>query len=222
MPNDKFLIDIERDVLRAFRTLVHRALKLTPRSQKPQVELIPVPGGVILQAGKSGTVVRRILLDASIEEPVSFSFDLLDQCQGRRGEVELRLGGDQVHAAWQDGDIPRVSAFEAGTNDFHEVTLTGSINEGRDVRFATNRKFLQRAAKLGLEELRVFGSSQPVLGRGGDCSYVWMPLAADRATQPESTMIRISSGVGKRQLAQQQARQRPAHASPSPDMAAAG
>lgn len=373
-------MDIEREVLRTFRLMVRRALKLTVRSVKPQVEVLPTNDGVSLRVSRGGTAISRFLPGRSVERPVGLPYHFLEACQGRRGLVVFNLDGSEMRAEWQDGSVPRVAKFEAAAIDSSEddedvtliavgphlvaalsdaasvtdheslryalgcvelsgvhgrvtgtdgkqllsysglrlpwqhdilvdfgsvfssaellrssdvrigatdgtfflqchpwliqlpinrsgrfpdvdrvlpdpaaavcrvrlaeldrqfleqnlsrlpgadrqfspvtvelngrvalfaaddaneqvteVVLSKSTNRGGELSFATDRNFLRRAVRLGLEELCVFGSDKAVLCRGEGCSFAWMPLKADFGVQSTEPTLRIESAAAARQ-----------------------
>ena len=77
-----------------------------------------------------------------------------------------------------------------------ELPLPASAVEGRAVRFVTDRQYLARALRLGLDTFQVLGPGRPVACRDGRRTYVWMaldqtavpphpsPARADRAGAP--------------------------------------
>ena len=77
-----------------------------------------------------------------------------------------------------------IRAQAAGIPEPVDLMLSGEPC-GEPTRIATDRKYLQRAADLGLRELHLFGPEQAVLARDERRSYLWMPLASQFVVQPE-------------------------------------
>jgi hypothetical protein len=65
-----------------------------------------------------------------------------------------------------------------------EIKLAEGRPTGEPIQIATNRSFLQKAAKLGLREVHLFGKAAPLLAVDEHRSYVWMPLAAQQIVPP--------------------------------------
>lgn len=65
-----------------------------------------------------------------------------------------------------------------------EVLLTNSRWAGEPIRINTNRTYLQRALKLGIQDLCLYASDAALTGLGSNRRYVWMPLLADSAIPP--------------------------------------
>jgi hypothetical protein len=65
-----------------------------------------------------------------------------------------------------------------------ELVLSESTPTGEPIRINMNRKYLARAARLGLDRLHVFSPSTPVLACDGRRQYVWALLAPESAMAP--------------------------------------
>ena len=65
-----------------------------------------------------------------------------------------------------------------------EVVLTNSRCSGEPIRININRTYLQRAMRLGLSDLCLYGDDSALLGQSDDRKFVWMPLEPDSAIQP--------------------------------------
>ena len=78
-----------------------------------------------------------------------------------------------------------------------EVILTNSRWIGEPIRININRTYLQRAMKLGIRDLCLYGDSSPLSGLDGERRYVWMPLDGNSAIPPADDAIRIESPQGE-------------------------
>jgi hypothetical protein len=78
-----------------------------------------------------------------------------------------------------------------------EVILTNSQWTGEPVRINTNRTYLQRAMKLGLNDLCLTGDNSALLCQGFDRKFVWMPLEPGAAILPADDAVRIESPQGE-------------------------
>ena len=78
-----------------------------------------------------------------------------------------------------------------------EVVLTNSRCTGEPVRINTNRAYLQRAMKLGLHDLCLYGDNSALLCQSFDRRYVWMPLEPGAAILPTADAVRIESPQGE-------------------------
>jgi len=65
-----------------------------------------------------------------------------------------------------------------------ELVLPESTPTGEPIRVNMNRKYLARAARMGLDQLHVFSPSSPVLACDGRRRYVWALLAPEPAIAP--------------------------------------
>jgi hypothetical protein len=77
-----------------------------------------------------------------------------------------------------------------------EVILTNSRWAGEPIRINTNRTYLQRAMKLGLSDLSLYGNDSKLFCQGFERKYVWMPLSGDAAIPPGDA-VRIESPQGE-------------------------
>ena len=78
-----------------------------------------------------------------------------------------------------------------------EVVLTNSHWTGEPIRININRTYLQRAMKLDLGELSLYGDNSALLCQGFDRKFVWMPLEPGAAILPAEDAIRIESLQGE-------------------------
>lgn len=81
-------------------------------------------------------------------------------------------GGDTVSLDLH-GSVA-IRSRSANSENATELVLTNSRRTGSEVRIVTSRKYLERAAKLGFEQLHVISQDKPVLCRDATRSYVWM------------------------------------------------
>jgi hypothetical protein len=77
-----------------------------------------------------------------------------------------------------------------------ELVLARSTASGAPVRLCTDRRYLVRAMKLGVSEVKVAGADKPLVCRNGARLYVWMPLGDTAAIPPGPDMRRVSSAEG--------------------------
>jgi hypothetical protein len=82
-----------------------------------------------------------------------------------------------------------------------EVTLERSRAEGKPVQIASNRKYLERALKLGFLELRIAKSDAPLLCRDARRTYLWMSLAEDQVVGPANGVTAEANGSGNGPIA---------------------
>ena len=128
------------------------------------------------------TATSRCRLSA---DDVQFLADTLPRLPGQDEQnfpVTLDLNG---HVA--------VRARSADQSKPTEVVLTNSACSGEPIRINTNRTYLKRAMRLGLQELCLFGKEAALLGQGDNRQLVWMPLEPGAAIEPADDMIRIES-----------------------------
>jgi hypothetical protein len=74
-----------------------------------------------------------------------------------------------------------------------EVVLTNSQRSGDPIRINTNRTYLMRAMKLGMQDLCLYGAESQLEGFGDNRKYIWMPLDKASAIPPAEDAIRIES-----------------------------
>jgi hypothetical protein len=104
-------------------------------------------------------------------------------------------GDDQPITLELDRQVA-VRARAEGEEPATEAILSRSTASGRPVRVCLNRRYLQRALKLGFTEIQIVGADRPVLCTNDQSVYLWMPLGNDAAVSPASDMRRISSVEG--------------------------
>lgn len=73
-----------------------------------------------------------------------------------------------------------------------EMILTSSVASGEPLRTAVDRRYLARAARLGLRELHFYGKDSPALCRDERRSYVWAAVQ-NGVVSPSPNAIRIES-----------------------------
>ena len=78
-----------------------------------------------------------------------------------------------------------------------EVLLTNSHWTGQPIRINMNRTYLQRAMRLGLQDLCIYGDQTALLCQAFDRKLVWMPLDPKAAIPPAEDAIRIESPQGE-------------------------
>jgi hypothetical protein len=91
-----------------------------------------------------------------------------------------------------NGDVA-IRGCNADKSNITELVLSCSHREGHEVRLATNRKYLERAAKLGFDRLFVYGARQPVLCYDEHRSYVWALLEPSDVVERTAKTLRIPS-----------------------------
>ena len=77
-----------------------------------------------------------------------------------------------------------------------ELLLTGSSRLGDEVCLATDRRFLERAVRLGFRELCFVADNAPIVCRGGRREYFWALLDKSGIVKPAPDAIRIESTNG--------------------------
>jgi hypothetical protein len=114
-------------------------------------------------------------------------------------DAQVRLPGSEQHNSPVTLDLNgRVLVrARAEGGDTTELELARSGCEGPAVRLCVNRRFLARAARLGLPELRVCGPEEPVAGRDRGSTYAFQPLSAGAALGPAEGAVRIESTAGQ-------------------------
>ena len=108
--------------------------------------------------------IKRLPSDDDHHEPVTFDVN---------GRVVVR--------AQADGRQPT------------ELVLTNSSMDGSATRINTNRRFIARAAKLGLRRVNLYGPDRPAHGCSDTRDYIWIPLTKDGIVEPTDGCIRIES-----------------------------
>jgi hypothetical protein len=91
-----------------------------------------------------------------------------------------------------NGDVA-IRGCNMDKSSITELVLSNSRREGDEVRLVTNRKYLERAAKLGFNRLYVYGTRQPVLCHDDRRSYVWALLEPGDAVERTANSLRILS-----------------------------
>jgi hypothetical protein len=76
-----------------------------------------------------------------------------------------------------------------------ELVLQNSQRDGREVRLATDRRFLSRAIELGFESIYFDDDNHPAVCDNGSRTFVWALLAKDGivAPAPQTTIIESPS-----------------------------
>ena len=96
--------------------------------------------------------------------------------------ITLDLNG-QVVIRGRGGDQSRAT----------ELILSNSRLEGEPVVINSNRKYLERAARLGFRDVHLFGNEAALLCDDGHRQFVWMPLDPKHAIRNGTDPIRIQS-----------------------------
>lgn len=74
-----------------------------------------------------------------------------------------------------------------------ELVLTNSLRTGEDVRLVMDRRYLERAAKLGFAELCAYRPHAPMLCQDESRKYVWALWTPGDAIQPTADRVQVSS-----------------------------
>ena len=96
-------------------------------------------------------------------------------------------------------DLSGEIAVRAKTVDVErptELILTNSCRTGDDVRISSDRRFLARAAAIGLGTILLYGPSDKLVAQDASRQYLWMPLAPEGAIPPSENCLRIESPRG--------------------------
>ncbi|HTO04667.1 MAG TPA: hypothetical protein VL069_13235, partial [Opitutus sp.] len=72
-----------------------------------------------------------------------------------------------------------------------ELLLSNSQRAGDDIRFVSDRRYLLRAAAMGLTELAIFSPNSPVLCHDARRKYVWALWAPEDAIKPASWSLQM-------------------------------
>jgi hypothetical protein len=81
----------------------------------------------------------------------------------------------------------------ANQDQITEIVLRNSSWSGNPVRINTNRQYLARAAKLGFQEIHLYGPESAVFCKDDHRQYVWMVLSSESAIPPSEDPLRIES-----------------------------
>ena len=87
-----------------------------------------------------------------------------------------------------------------------EIFLTNSSCSGEPMRLCMDRRFLERAIRLGLRELCFYDPEQAALSRDAYRHYVWMMLSAASAIAPRDDAIRMETTLSGATTGQAQSR----------------
>lgn len=121
-------------------------------------------------------------------EEASALADMLDQLPGAHEEgapITLDLGKSSVVRTRGENETRST-----------ELALPGSRLEGKPVRLATDRRYLQRALALGFRTFLISAAEQPILCQEGSNVFVWVPLSPEAALAPQRHAQRIVLAVG--------------------------
>ena len=90
------------------------------------------------------------------------------------GKIAVRAKGDQSRSV--------------------ELVLEQSKQDGRPVRFSTNRHLLARVLQLGFQEIQIVNADTPMACRDNQRLFVWMPLPKESciASHPDGIVLRAS------------------------------
>jgi hypothetical protein len=78
-----------------------------------------------------------------------------------------------------------------------ELILAGSSRSGSQICVATNRRYLERAVRLGFREVGFVSDEAPAVCRDGRRKYVWALLSKDGIVKSVSDAVRIESPLCK-------------------------
>jgi hypothetical protein len=76
-----------------------------------------------------------------------------------------------------------------------ELRLAGSQRIGEEIRVHTNRRFLERAARLGFERMSLFAPDAPIVCQDEHRTFVWAVLGAADAIKSSEEAVVIESPV---------------------------
>ena len=148
-------------------------LTLEKQGRYPSVENI-IPA--------ANTAKTRLSLSA---EDVSFLLDVVPRLPSETdqdGRITLNLNGSVALLAKGDGPSPVT-----------QVVLRNSQRTGDEVRLNTDRRFLVRAAQLGLHEIELHGSESPIVCRDERRVYLWSVLADGPTLEPGPDTVQLES-----------------------------
>jgi hypothetical protein len=83
-----------------------------------------------------------------------------------------------------------IRARAEGEKTCTEVAVPSSSVQGKAVRIATNRRFVQQALKLGFRTFQVIAPDKPILCQDDKRLYVWVPLHPESVLAPQSQAAR--------------------------------
>jgi hypothetical protein len=85
----------------------------------------------------------------------------------------------------------RMSESSITTKRCTDVGLPRSRVEGKALRVATDRRFLQRALDMGFHTIQVTALDKPMLCQDERRLYLWVPLDPKQALAPQPNAIRV-------------------------------
>lgn len=91
--------------------------------------------------------------------------------------------------------VVAIRAVAADLTNSTELVLSNSRRVGNEVRFGTNREFLNRAAELGFREIYLRNAEAPAYCQDARRTYIWALLSEEDIIKASSQTIRISSPV---------------------------
>jgi hypothetical protein len=74
-----------------------------------------------------------------------------------------------------------------------ELVLRQSRFTGKPVRVVLNRRYLARAARMGIREVDIVAANQPMSARHGDRALIWQPIEPEGAIPPADDVVPIES-----------------------------
>jgi hypothetical protein len=105
------MITITRNLARHLRSVIRRALHVTPSCQ-PSVTFLAGPDGLRVQARNRDTAIQYDQAGELPAERVIAPYDLLADCEGRKDEpIELTPESNRVLASWRDGAVQQVIRY---------------------------------------------------------------------------------------------------------------
>ncbi len=182
-----------REALLLPRTPVFAARELP---QGDVVRVAKTPKEVLFRIG-SWTIALRIdstarfpNVDAVIPKPdqITTRWTLPDEEVSAFVKLLDDLPGAKEDGAPVTLDLAKRVAIRARAEEEErctEVVLANSSVQGRPVRIATDRRFLQRALKLGFRTFQISAAGKPVLCQDMERIFVWVPLHPDSVLAPQ-------------------------------------
>ena len=107
-----------------------------------------------------------------------------------------RLPSDPVSNGTVTVDLNGAIAVRAKSPDCPvptEIVLAGSSRAGSQLCLAIDRRYLERAVRLGFREVGFVSDEAPVVCRDGRRTYIWAVLSKEGIVQPAENSVRIES-----------------------------
>jgi hypothetical protein len=107
-----------------------------------------------------------------------------------------RLPSDAVSAGAVTVDLNGSVAVRAKSPECAaptELVLTASSRSGSQICLATDRRYLERAVRLGFREVGFVSDDAPAVCRDEHRKYIWALLSKDGTVKPAANAVRIES-----------------------------